>query len=178
MTHEQLIERLKASNRIKLVIIILLLVLIVPLALIVNSFLHETGGHGFREPIDEPVAIQDVDNLRTWPKITRKSSKGVWYDSSVIENYLHNIYPMIKERMMTDSIPPNYQWKVGFYWMMGLNHGKTQRKFCVLPILVNTKDSTDVIDYFADSKKIYKHPSEKLAPPASGNAYDNGGLWP
>lgn len=174
----------RLRRRIKILIAVLSITLII-LGYTLYMVANNSGGEQFRNPIDEPIAKNNVEKVRAWPKSTRNSSKGVIYDTADIRKYLDVYYPEIIKQLTKDGSgnpPAGYEWKVGFYWMMSKDSSdnKTKRDFCVMPILVtkNKKEKFTVLDYFDDANSIYNHVPNKSTFSGTGSAYDNGQMWP
>lgn len=179
---ENYAQSLKRKNKL---LTVMLIISLSTLAYVIYLVQRNTGGQKFLDPIDEAVAINNVDKVRRWPRSTGNSSKGVWYDTADIKKYIDSTYPLIIKRLTKDGSgtpPQGYEWKLGFYWMMTADKfdGKTKRDFCVMPILVSKlkgDNKYQSIDYF-DDKTIYRHTSPEELRAGNGNAYDNGQMWP
>ncbi|HEU4470436.1 MAG TPA: hypothetical protein VFR58_05085 [Flavisolibacter sp.] len=123
---------------------------------------------------------------------------GVYYDSSDVSYYATEIFPKLvaaQERYMKATgvtYPPEFKWKVGFYWMLNKDttDGLTKYDFCVVPILVNEKNPKERFEYFNVGDKKYDHnPTIMLrrrAPGAAnrgdsqsiGNIFNTGTMFP
>jgi len=110
-------------------------------------------------------------------------SKGVYYDSADLRNYLDVVYPYLKARTGADT--SLYSWKIGFYCMRrpkGTDEGPIRLDFLVVPTLVRKTDAF-VIDFY-DSSHYYKprpgvHTPPITDPPCTNcTGYDAGQLWP
>jgi len=187
LSKEDLIKKLKVTK-----LILLLMVVISVILGIVIYISQNPSGSNFSKPIDEKDAITNVGSLRSWPHSNGHSSRGVSYDSAEIRYYLDTIYHQVKDHMMSGmQMPAGYEWRIGFYWMMRNDptSNKSRRDFCVLPVLIQKLGNDKwgkVIDYFDDvsSSPIYNHQpmpyqlGKYTLPAGSGNAYDNGQMWP
>jgi hypothetical protein len=146
------------------------------------------GGVKFRDSMDDPTAIDNVEKFRNITFWTKKGN-GVWYDTADLKFYVDSIYPRLVEAQRawmgrrdsgidykTDTA--GYVWKLACYWMLteDPDDGKTRPDYCVVPIFVRDGDTPDakkdVIDYFDKNRPaFYNH-----APAVNVRRKPNGSL--
>lgn len=189
LTNDDLIKKLKASNKIKTNIIIIIL----PVLIIIIIFL--LSSQSLLEP-PSPLnnAPAKVDKFRTAITLRREKSKGVYYRIEDLQSYLNNFSKYVSQtgNASNNNInhpPVGYTWAVGFYWTMKedydtLNRNIIKHDYCIVPTLIDTIHPKRVLDYFDDFKKtkdkwIYNHTFDTSSTISDQtNPKDNGQLWP
>jgi len=185
LTEDELYQTIKRKN---ILIVVLFLLFIAAAYFCYESNNVKSNDHHFVGGVPEPTADDAVHSHRGRFTPFRTKALGVWYDTASIRKYLDSTYKEIVDRQtayikskgiikISDS---DWNWKVGFYWMMKHVGSKKNRgmqeDFFVVPVLVK-KDS--VLDYFDDKKKVYDHHTNDSK--GTGKVYnitDEGNVWP
>jgi len=136
--------------------------------------------HRFTQATNDSSADVGKENFANVAKLTSiADSRGIFFDSSQIMEYLTKIYPDIRARHAlqpgASAFPPAYKWKIGFYWAVKDSNGIKKLSFYVVPIIYDSVNNK-VLDYFKSIyNAYYNHP---INPSDSKNIYDEGHLWP
>ena len=170
--HNSTGEQAKTANYKRQAFILKLIIsflVIVIAAGVIYLLDRESKGHAWRQPVDDNIAGDNVKKFRgrVFPK---SKGWGVIYDPAEIRDYLDNTFrPLVdsQERYMGRNKPDGYVWKLAFYWMKAEDpkDKKNKTDFLVLPVLVNERDETDVLDYFEKNYSLYDHWMKPPYPP-------------
>lgn len=146
------------------------------------------------KPEDEAVS-----NVAAYRQVHPASQGyGVYYDSSDISYYATEIFPKLVAEQIKDMKArgkmydeTKYTWKIGFYWLLNKDSKGIKRyDYCMVPILVNENNSSDMYEYFLSGDQQYNHnPTIQLRrrgvsikmdsdSTSNGNIFNTGTMFP